>query len=193
MNFNELMTKLSEIEGSGTVPHDSTASPLSHVDAEIEECGMPGMSNMPSGMMGMREEPPKQADSVTMNVSMNGSGAGGIRDLMSLLRNIEDGGAEDAMPTVLSIDEPEMGIAIGGDDEHEHGHDDHKKLLGDVGEEYANEPDEMYSGVSASVHNGADLNRSKRGFAAAQPGDNAMATESLKAQLKNLYTEVKNR
>lgn len=190
MNFNELMTKLSEIEGSGTVPHDSTASPLSHTDAEIEECGMPGMSSMPSGMMGMRDEPPKQADSVTMNVSMNGSGAGGIRDLMSILKNIEQESNDAEMPIAISVDEPEM-----GHDHHDHEVDQHdaERLFGDMGEELANEPDEMYGDMSSAIPDGDDMHKSKTMYRRAQPGDNPMASESLKAQLKNLYTEVKNR
>lgn len=194
MNFKDLMSKLSEIEGSGTVPHDSTASPLTHVDTEIEECGMPGMSAMPSGMMGMRDEPPKQADSVTMNVSMNGSGAGGIRDLMSLLRNIEHGGEEEMN---MPAEEPIIQIAksLDGDDEmhHHHDHDHEEELLGSVGEELANEPDEMYGDMSSAVPDGDDLHKSKTMHRRAQPGDNPMAAESLKAKLQNLYTEVKSR
>ena len=40
----------------------------------------------------MIQSAPKQSDSVTMNVSMNGSGAGGIKDLLGILRNIENSG-----------------------------------------------------------------------------------------------------
>jgi hypothetical protein len=34
-------------------------------------------------------EQPKQQDSVTMSINMNGNGSGGIRDLMNILKNIE--------------------------------------------------------------------------------------------------------
>jgi hypothetical protein len=189
MNFKDLMSRISEIEGSGNVPHDSTASPLSHVDSEIEECGMPGMSGMPSGMMGMREEPPKQSDSVTMNVSMNGSGAGGIRDLMSLLRNIEHGEEEMDMPAELPI----VSIARGMDDHGDDEHHDSEELLGGMGEEYANEPDEMYGDMSSAIQAGDDMHKPKTMHRRAQPGDNPMAAESLKSKLQNLYTEVKSR
>ena len=66
MNFNDLYKKIATI--------DSTVI----AESDMEECG--GM--MPPSM-------PKQSDSVTMNVSMNGSGEGGIRDLMNILRNLE--------------------------------------------------------------------------------------------------------
>ena len=73
-------------------------------EKEVEECGLPGMSSMPSGMMGS----PKQSDSVTMNVSMNGSGAGGIRDLMDILRNLDgekSSGHADGADIVLGVEE----------------------------------------------------------------------------------------
>jgi hypothetical protein len=66
MNFEDLMRKMKAIDEGQLA----------------EECG-----SMPIGISG----PPEQQDNVTMNVSMNGSGAGGIRDLMSIIKNIENG------------------------------------------------------------------------------------------------------
>jgi len=180
MNFKDLMTKLSSLE-EANVPQDSTTSPLSHVDNDItiednvEECGMPGMDSMPHGMMGA----PKQSDSVTMNVSMNGSGAGGIRDIIDILRNIDGGEAEDEMPVAITVDEPDM------DHDHEH-------LMGDMGEEYENEPNEMYADAEFSTHDGNDLNKSKTMYKHSyRQGDNPMAAESLKARLAQRYQEIK--
>ena len=73
MNFQDLIKKMSSLE--------QPVSEEKVEEAAIDECGMMG------GMSGPME-PPKQSDSVTMNVSMNGSGAGGIKDLMQILRNI---------------------------------------------------------------------------------------------------------
>jgi hypothetical protein len=68
-----------------------------------------------------------QQDNVNMNVNMSGSGAGGIRDLMAILKNIEDHGEhgeQEIMPGIdsISIDTPggmddmgDMGAA-GGDE-----------------------------------------------------------------------------
>lgn len=90
MNFQDLLTKMKQLDEAGSAAECDTSSPNDAVligEKNVDECGMPGMDNMPHGMMGA----PKQSDSVTMNVSMNGSGAGGIRDLMSILKNIEQG------------------------------------------------------------------------------------------------------
>ena len=65
MNFEELMKKMKSIDEGQSV----------------DECGA-----MPIGISGPSEQP----DNVTMNVSMNGSGAGGIRDLMAIIKNIEE-------------------------------------------------------------------------------------------------------
>ncbi len=100
MNLETLMLKLKTIdEGAQMAPPSMPA-----------ECGdMPSGDNLLVGDMGMEEcgmdmmpPAPKQTDSVTMSVNMNGSGKGGIRDLMDILRNIEaaagsDDGAKDVM------------------------------------------------------------------------------------------------
>lgn len=138
---------------------------------DVEECGLPGMSNMPSGMMGTPT--PKQSDSVTMNVSMNGAGAGGIADLMAILRNIESG-----EPKGFGDKDADIIIPMGGKSE----------LIGD---DYANEPDEMYSQHNMNL--GGDLNRPKKAYPISAPGDNTMALESLKNRLGNLYEDIKSR
>jgi hypothetical protein len=137
-------------------------------EAFIEGCG----ADMPSSMMGMST--PKQSDSVTMNISMNGSGAGGIADLMSILKNI------DSSSNDMGMDDAEIIIPMGGGDK--------PKMIGD---EYKNEPDEMY--MQHDMNQGGDLNRPKKAYPAAQRGDNAMAVESLKNRLGNLYEVVKSR
>lgn len=93
MNFNELYRKIAEIDKKTT-------------DDIVEECGMGPMSS-----------PMPQQDNVSMNVSMNGSGAGGIRDLMSILKNIEDTGEQEMMPGIdVDIEPPSDMGADGGDE-----------------------------------------------------------------------------
>ena len=82
MNFKDLLEKMAEIDSAPT-EDKYLSQPVDDLEeAGVEECGgmMPPMGAMSA---------PKQADSVTMNVSMNGSGAGGIKDLLGILRNIE--------------------------------------------------------------------------------------------------------
>ena len=78
-------------------------------EAFIDECGM----DMPGGMMGMRNS--GQQDSVNMNVSLNAAGAGGIRDLMGILKHIEDGGEdgmEDPAVIIKKMSHPGLGLSL---------------------------------------------------------------------------------
>jgi len=88
MNFKELALKLQRIN-EGSIP----------------ECGE-DMSSMLPGIM-HKDEPQKQADNVNMTINISGQGAGGLRDLMDILRDIEDGGsdADDQMMVGGSIDQ----------------------------------------------------------------------------------------
>ncbi len=105
MNLEQLITKLRDLdEGAQMAPPSMPASECGDMpmgdklligDAEMEECGMDMMPHAP-----------KQSDSVTMNVSMNGSGKGGIRDLMDILRNIEDAAGstgDDAKDVIIGM------------------------------------------------------------------------------------------
>jgi len=107
MNFQDLLAKIKTIDESdnastdsmlvgekniGGDPTDDFISDVSVKDVQTAECG---------GMM--QQSPMKQQDNVTVNVSMNGSGAGGIRDLMAILKNIEQGG--DSSDVVFGTDE----------------------------------------------------------------------------------------
>lgn len=203
MNFQELLNRMNELDmpvqetDKGDMDHDGKQEPddqeyLDNKDAaikkamnkEVDECGLPGMDSMPGGMMGMRAEPPKQADNVNMNVSLNASGAGGIRDLMGILRNIESSEQGGEMEPPAPFGDMDKAVMV-------------KKLPGFDSmmnaETFANEPDEMYGNMNSAIRDGGDLNRAKRSFARAQPGDNPMAVESIKNKLAALYEEVKNR
>jgi hypothetical protein len=99
MNFNDLYKKISSLDSVQKLNEDGHSA--------VEECGpMPGiMGGMPSAMPGM----PQQQDSVSMNVSMNAQGKGGIRDLMNVLKNIEDSveGHGDVTAHATDIHHPE--------------------------------------------------------------------------------------
>lgn len=184
MNFNELMQRMRDLD---TKPETGVAEDLT------TECGMPGMDNMPGGMMGA----PKQQDSVTMNVSMNGSGAGGIRDLMAILKNIDD--VADKGPDI-DLGEPEefgdkdMDVIV-------------KKQPGmdmmTIDDDYENEPDEMYSNQDAVTGTGDDLHSKGVEAPKVNGGGNPMKVKTgetfklpsgnLKIKLESLYQEIKNR
>ena len=57
--------------------------------------------------------------------------------------------------------------------------------------DYANEPDEQYSDLSAVIPDGDDLHKQKKSHPAVSGGDNPMAVESIKAALYAALTEKK--
>jgi len=160
-------------------------------DRPVEECGPMG----PGGMMGMRDQQP---DTVSMSVNMNGQGPGGIRDLLSILRDIEGAPA----------DEPAMGTNSSGDleldiksmshphDEPSHDHEEDGLIFGnDMEEEYANQPDEMYSTIDDITNIGSNAGRGDNERPKVNGGGNpyTATSEGIKRQLQNLYQEVKSR
>jgi len=146
-------------------------------EAFIDECG----TDMPSGMMGMRN--PGQQDSVNMNVSLNAAGSGGIRDLMGILKNIEDADGDMGDPEVII-----KKMSYPGMDQHDN-EGPGQSIIGQ--EELANAPDEMY--LPHNFDAGADLNRPKAAYPAAQRGDNPMAVEQIADRLAGLYENIKAR
>jgi hypothetical protein len=204
MNFNELFQKMRELDApvseelkgaqkkldvdkDGDIEGDDLADlRAKKVDEEIvDECGMD--MPMPMGV-------PKQQDNVTMNISMNGSGAGGIRDLMDILRDIEDGPSDSGD----SMDD-EMGVIIdkmaGGDSDHE------VPLIGmdeaEAGgfDQASTTPDETYQDTEYMTKDLAGgINGPKDMYKHSyRQGDNPMAMETLTNRLSNLYQEVKSR
>lgn len=218
MNFQDLMRKMVELEqpvseenkadkdydGDGEVESEKdevwgsrmkAAKKAGKMEEEVvDECGMPGMDNMPSGMMGA----PKQQDSVSMNVSMNGSGAGGIRDLMSILRNIEHG--EEGHGSEMDI-EPER-FGDGDMDVIVQKHGGMEKGI-EIDDDFANQPDEMYGNMDSVTGTGNDIHSKGKEAPKVNGGGNPMPVESgktyklpsgdLKVRLESLYQEIKSR
>ena len=170
-SYRELVAKLEAI--SNRVEEGAQMAPPSVPELPIAECG-----DMPSGMMGMREQP----DQVTMNVSMNGTGAGGIRDLMSILRDIENGADEPAhephgdADMIVGVEEPEMEEEIDG------------KF-----QSATTEPSEETAGIDAVTRTGNDLASKGDEAPKVNGGGNPFVKEGLLDQLTNLYQEVKLR
>jgi hypothetical protein len=155
MNFQDLMSKLQAIEENTEMP--------------AAECGMPVAIG--------HAEQPKQQDNVTMNVSMNGSGSGGIKDLMDILRNIEAG-----------VEHGEDDVVFGepGD---EHGHAE-PIIDVDMDEVYGNSPDEQTAGIDAVTPTGDDM-ASKGAEAPKVNGGGNPMQENLVSRLQSMYEEIK--
>lgn len=197
MDFQNLYQKIRQLDegdmnqGTGIMAPPSTPA--------VEECGMGEM-----GGCSAHQEVPKQQDSVSMNVNMNASGAGGIRDLMNILKNIEHNvtAPDDDSDKDVVIGEPDTDIidniepvSLGEPPQPAEQSDMHQD------EEFANEPEFQ---EFDNIISGSDLHKEKNAYPAAQKGDNAMASikkaavvasisESLVNRLANHYNEVKNR
>ena len=180
--YRDLVAKLEAIQNrveetiepsKDDMPTTNAEEPL-FGEQNVEECGLPGMSNMPGGMMGT----PKQQDNVTMNVSMNGTGAGGIRDLMGRLKNIENGGHE---PTQHSHDDDEIVVGMG-----------EEQVTGGF-DSATTEPDPDTQPTSAVLKKGPDLHGNMGDHRPRQAGLPHAQMENLVSHLSTLYQEVKGR
>ena len=204
MNFNELFQKMRELDApvaeelkggqkkldqdkDGDIEADDLkALRDKKVDEElVDECGM----DMPS------MNSTKQQDNVTMNISMNGSGAGGIRDLMNLLRDLEDGpedggnGMDDEMGVIIDKmagDEGDSEMPLIGMDETEGGGFDQASTT----------PNTQTAPLGAAFPTGNDISShggNERPKVNGGGNPYAMAAEGLIPRLSSLYQEVKSR
>jgi len=191
MNFQDLLTRIKSIEegnGAGAGDECDTNMPTSTDNLLIGEKGIGGdptddlISDVTAKECGMMPTAgPKQSDSVTMNVSMNGSGAGGIRDLMAILKNIEQGGGK--------------GDVVFGTDENASAGATSSGAIAPIPnakEEFANEPDTHVSSADAVTPTGNDLS-SKGGEAEkVNGGGNPMGVdEALVQRLSQHYQRIK--
>lgn len=189
MNFQDLLAKMKTLDeniepkdqlqgGAGASDECGDTMTQSADDVllgekPVEECGLPGMMNMPTGMMGS----PKQADNVTMNVSLNGSGAGGVRNLMDILKNIEGGQEHNADDTLLGTPE-EVVVAD-------------EAIDGGFGDSTTS-PEQETKGVDAVTATGNDIH-SQGGEARKVNGGGNPLAETLMARLSAHYQSVKER
>jgi hypothetical protein len=237
MNFQELTTRLRLIEGmEGNVAAAAIGAGSPELDDGMEEGfpvaptkdDQPGDKNseqegliiggpMP-GMMPHAEQP-KQQDNVTMSVSMNGSGPGGISDLMKILRNIEDSDNKDphqhdvsklfSEPHDTDHEEPIMGDIVATLSREETDGEDspmtHEYEVGetmdDDEESWGNSPDGASGhhthGVDAVTFSGDDMNsKGKSSPAMRVPGSNTLrgptnVSETLVGRLQTMYEAIK--
>lgn len=149
----KLLAKLDEIDASAAQVYENV---------ELSECG----GDMPQ---------PNHSGNVSMNVTMNGTGEDGIRDLMNILRTIEEPSQQG-----------------GGHDDHLFG--DEGEVEVEVGEEFANSaPDstgQFTADVAAVTPTGNDLASKGQERPKVNGGGNPMY-EALVQDLHALYAKVK--
>lgn len=177
---------------------------------QVNECP-PEMNEhpMPGAMPAMDQGQP-----VTMNVNMSASGAEHVEDLINMMKNAGLGGAKevsaDMMPMRTDmerlraiVDEPgdedpneELAVEAEGCGCNEGGDCTCPPDCPDCDcaatEGYVNEPDEEYKDHEYMTKDlSGGINREKKQYKAAQPGDNAMAMEEIKAALYAALAEKK--
>ena len=184
MNFNELFQKMRELDESSS----------------LQECPSTSMDDM------YHAYPPatqKQMDSVTMNVNMNAAGAGGLRDLLNVLKDIQDGPDGGSTVHSFGMSTPRTDSMFSKDHKHDGGEfsdNDADVLIAkkpgmDVltFDDYANEPDEEYSNIAAVTGTGDDLHSNRGDHRMRQTGlpQGRPTVESLKTVLNRMYSQIK--
>lgn len=174
MNFLDLYKKIQSIDeglSQGDMSVQATSAEPSSPELTSEE-----MCTECGDMHSMGPSTPSQPDNVSMNVSMTGSGKGGIRDLIDVLKNIEH--SQDHGDNVL------VGKASGIE-------------VPMMGDEYANEPAPETSEIDAVIPTGNDLHskglEAEKQAGGGNPWRQLDVSESLVRQLSNHYAEVKDR
>lgn len=169
MNFQDLLTKIRKIDEMGMEPPTAPLTDPTDGDVEFDESSDEMLAGECGGMMSPQMSAPKQSDSVTMNVSMNGSGAGGIKDLLDIIRNIESE-SETEPDAVL--------VGIGAEE----------SMDGDFGSATTEPQPRMIP----TPDSGDDLHREKDEYPKANGGGNPMRMhETLVSKLSARYNEIK--
>jgi hypothetical protein len=196
MNFQDLLTKISALDQP---VGESMQPPVQGVMTTASGPATPQITG-DSGHLNLDEKPemecgpemtmpmaPKQPDNVDMNVTMHGQGPNGIRSLMDILRNLDNGAEEpgdDHMIVGVEQAEPQ----------HEPQDDD--ALFGEIGEdgEYANRPDPEIADVANVLPKGSDLLGSRRQepHKPAGGGNPYPVNEALIAKLQAHYDSLKD-
>lgn len=201
MNFNELMQRMRDLDqpiaeepnegnafsgaldaarDAGQDEFEVDGKEYKVKEDDVEECGMSPMGSM-SAM--------KQQDNVNMNVSMNGSGAGGIRDLLDILKNLDNGGDDGAdLGDLIDKMEPPMSgprekdVIVG--DSVDAGFSDATTAPN------VQTKDTEYMTKDISGGFGTQQSMHPHGY---QNGDNPLAMEQLVSRLDSLYQEIKSK
>ena len=177
--------------GVGVMAAPSGPTMGEQLEAELEECG---------DMMPMAPKADAEQDHVSVNVNMSGSGAGGIRDLMNILRNMEDEVGGDKGGEIAVVAEPMGGMHGGMDAEPMHHDADSEPMFGDADmEEEFNPADTFqanttpqpeYAGIDAVTATGDDLASKGIERPKVNGGGNPMQ-EALIQELTNRYNEIR--
>jgi len=126
-----------------------------------------------------------EPDKVNMNVNISAQGEEGIEQLIKIMAGAQHASGHTADVPMITPQDQEMDMAA------------MRKIMAagesdDVDEEWDNAPEEEYSDHQKMTKDlSGGLNREKKAYKAAQPGDNAMSVESIKERLLAALEEKK--
>lgn len=162
MNFNQLYRKIAAINDPLREGRDEDEEDEEDTE-EVDECGMQ-----------IAQAQSEQPSSVSMSLNMNGSGVDGIRDLLDVLKSIDDEGGEPSDTDDKLFGAPD--VVIGN-------------------EEFANELDDETYDTDRILPTGDDLH-SKGGPEPRKPagGGNPyrQVDENLVYRLTSMYDAIKS-
>jgi hypothetical protein len=189
MNFQDLYRKIAALEEGDMGIMAAPSQPVvgEELEAELEECG---------DMMPMANKPDAEQDHVSVSVNMNGSGTGGIRDLMNILRNIDDVAGDDDSAAIIDIEpmghsEPHNPMAHDTASEPMFGDLDVEEEFNPADTFQANTtPEPEYAGLGAVIPTGNDLASKGIERPKVNGGGNPMQ-EALIQELTNRYNEIR--
>jgi len=184
MNFKDLIAKMDAIQEGKAI--------------EVDECG-----TMPIPGAIISAGPQGQQDNVSMTINVNGQGEGGLRSIMNMLRNIEQG-EEHAGHNQHGHEEPIMGNDNEGqsnDSPFTTAPTDVEEVIDDEHEEWGNSAyggsGHHTHGVDAVTFSGDDMNsKGKISPVARASGTNPLREpsqydESLVNRLSQMYQAIK--
>lgn len=206
MNMKDMIQRMTDIENekqkldesvqeAHMAPPVSQGSPVS-MNISLNASGKENVADLVDMMKNAGLGDAKPVDAKMMPMRMD----------MERLRDIVDepemdspcGAGADNRPEEAYMDTEEL--LSGGDDMHKEKHAADIRVKDSSGydnadeeiEEYDNEPDEKYADHNHMINDlSGGLNKKKKMFKKAQDGDNAMAVESIKAQLYQALAEKK--
>jgi len=167
MNMKNMIQRMTDLENTQQLNESSTTEACSSMPAPEIDKGSP----------------------VSVNVSMNATGKEHVEDLLDMMKQAGLSGAQQVQPEMMPMrtDMERLRDVVDGPT---------TKMLApeeeDMEEDYANAPDEQYDDHETMIHDlSGGINKKKDSYAAAEPGDNAMAVEDIQSALYAALSEKK--
>ena len=176
--MKDMIQRMTDLENQKTQLDESI---IENGSGSIIECG-----DMPPAPM-------DRGNPVSISVNMNASGKEHVADLLDMMKKAGLGGAEEMKPDMMPMRMDMERLRDVVDGPKSLPAPEEMEMEDEEIEEYDNEPEEDYKDTEYMTKDlSGGLNREKKAYKAAQPGDNAMSVaETLYKELKAQYEAKK--